>query len=74
MQECKKVLISYFYFIFLGGANDNPSEEEFQRNFNALNVAGSNLIKIYGNSRGRDREDVRLDVNDRRQLPKRAKR
>ena len=56
-----------------GGANDNPTYDDFGRDFNGLNVAGDKLIKIYGNSKGRQRDDIRLDIHDTRPLPKKAR-
>ncbi|XP_065675289.1 uncharacterized protein LOC136091541 [Hydra vulgaris] len=43
-----------------GGCNENPTLEEFNRNVLGLNVA---LIQVMsGNSRGRDREILKVDV------------
>ena len=48
-----------------GGCNDNPTLQEFNRNFLGLNVAGDDLIRIMtGNTRGRYREEAKLDVKN----------
>ena len=53
-----------------GGADKNPTLETFNRNFLGLNVARDELVHVVnGNTRGRQREIVQLDVHDIRQLP-----
>ena len=53
-----------------GGADENPTLEMFNRNFLGLNVARDGLIRVVnGNTRGRQREIVLLDVHDVRRLP-----
>ena len=53
-----------------GGADENPTLEMFNRNFLGLNVAGDELVRVVnGNTRGRQREIVQLDVQDIRRLP-----
>ena len=53
-----------------GGADENPTLEMFNRNMLGLNVAGDELIRVInGNTRGRDREIIQLDVNDFTKLP-----
>ena len=53
-----------------GGADENPTLKMFNRNVLGLNVAGNDLIRVMnGNTRGRDREIVELDVSDVRKLP-----
>ena len=53
-----------------GGADENPTLETFNRNFLGLNVAGDELVRVVnGNTRGRQREIVQLDVQDIRRLP-----
>lgn len=46
------------------GCNDNPTLEQYNFNTLALNVAGNNLIRIKGNTRGRKEDEVPLDIND----------
>ena len=54
-----------------GGCSENPTLEEFNRNVLGLNVAGDGLIQVMGgNTRGRDREILKLDVHDE-DLPRR---
>ena len=53
-----------------GDNNENPTLEEFNRNVLGLNVAGDNLIRVLtGNTRGRDREQMTVDIDDK-QLPR----
>ena len=53
-----------------GGADENPTLEMFNRKFLGLNVAGDELVRVVnGNTRGRQREIVQLDVQDIRRLP-----
>ena len=53
-----------------GGANENPTLEDFNRNFLGLNVAGDELIRVLnGNTRGRYREIIQVDSTDERKLP-----
>ena len=53
-----------------GGADENPTLGTFNRNFLDLNVAGDELVRVVnGNTRGRQREIVQLDVQDIRRLP-----
>ena len=53
-----------------GGADENPTLRTFNRNFLDLNVAGDELVRVVnGNTRGRQREIVQLDVQDIRRLP-----
>ena len=53
-----------------GGADENSTLEMFNRNFLGLNVAGDELVRVVnGNTRGRQREIVQLDVQDIRRLP-----
>ena len=58
------------------GSNENPTLQEVNRNTLGLNVAGDDLIRVMnGNTRGRNRELIRLDIRDESALPqKRAKR
>lgn len=52
------------------GADENPTLEIFNRNVLGLNVAGDELIKVMnGNTRGRYKEDEKLNVNDTSRLP-----
>ena len=53
-----------------GGADENSTLETFHRNFLGLNVAGDELVHVVnGDTRGRQREIVQLDVHDVRRLP-----
>ena len=53
-----------------GGADENPTLESFNRNFLGLNVAEDELIRVVnGNTRGRQREIVKISTNDDRRLP-----
>ena len=54
------------------GADQNLTFEMFNRNFLGLNVAGDELVRVVnGNTRGRQREIVQLDIQDIRRLPTR---
>jgi len=56
------------------GCNDNPSLDDLGRNFLALDVAGSYLVRsMKGNTRGARRDAPAFDIEDRRMLPKRKK-
>lgn len=56
------------------GANENPTSYDFGRNFVALDVAGSSLVKNNrGNTRGAQRDGPAFDVADMRSLPRRKK-
>ena len=56
------------------GAHENPCYEEFGRNFLALDVASSSLVKsCRGNTRGAQRDGPTFDVEDRQLLPRRKK-
>ena len=59
-----------------GGTNDNPTLAEFGDQELVLNVMRSDMMQeIAGsNTRGRDREDVKININDDSELPKRSKR
>ena len=57
-----------------GGTNDNPTLAQFGQQELTLNIMGSELIRdIKGNTRGSDKDDSKIDVNDLRTLPKRIK-
>lgn len=57
-----------------GGSNDNPTLAEFGQQELALNVINSELIRdIKGNTRGRDSEKRKIDINDKRILPKKKR-
>ena len=57
-----------------GGASDNPTQERFgQMNRNIVLVKSDMIEVTRGNTRGRVRENVAIDVHDKRQLPKRPK-
>lgn len=59
-----------------GGANENPSLQEVNRNFVGLTVAGNDLVKVLtGNYRGRFREEAKIDITNMNLPPvKRLKR
>lgn len=57
-----------------GGSNDNPTLAEFGQQELALNVINSEFIRdIKGNTRGRDSEKRKIDINDKRILPKKKR-
>ena len=57
-----------------GGASDNPTQERFGQMNRKIVLVKSDMIQVTrGNTRGRVRENVAIDVNDKRQLPKRPK-
>jgi len=58
------------------GAHDNPTLDDASRNFLAIDVAGSTLVRsMTGNTRGAQRGQAPIfDINDRRSLPRRRKR
>ena len=57
-----------------GGASDNPTQERFGQMNRKIVLVKSDMIQVTrGNSRGRVRENVSIDVHDKRQLPKRPK-
>ena len=61
-----KILFAYFSKQQAkGGTEKNPTLETFNRDFLSLNVAGDELFRVVnGNTRGRQREIVQLDVQD----------
>ena len=57
-----------------GGCNDNPTYYQFQNQEITLNVMRSEMIRdIQGNTRGKDSNDKKLDVTDKRKLPTKKK-
>ena len=57
-----------------GGSNDNPNLAEYGQQEMRLNVMGENMIRnIKGNTRGKDKEDCKIDINDFKNTPKRRK-
>lgn len=53
-----------------GGANENPTYYQFQKQEVSLNVMKSDLIHdIKGNTCGRNKNKQTLDINDMRRLP-----
>ena len=57
-----------------GGASDNPTQERFgQMNRNIVLVKSDMIEVTRCNTRGRVRENVAIDVHDKRQLSKRPK-
>ena len=57
-----------------GGCNENPSLYQFGQQEWSLNVVRSELItNLRGNARGRQQDDVVIDINDMRKLPRKRK-
>ena len=57
-----------------GGASDNPSQERFGQMNRKIVFVKSDMIQVTrSNTRGRVRENVAIDIHDKRQLPKRPK-
>ena len=57
-----------------GGASDNPTQERFGQMNRKIVLVKSDMIQVTrGNTRGRVRENVAIDVHDERQLSKRPK-
>ena len=45
--------------------DENPDVQEFNRNALGIDVAGEDLIRVMtGNKRGREREDVRITIDN----------
>lgn len=57
-----------------GGCNENPTYYQFQNQELTLNVMRSEMIRdLKGNTRGKVRDEDKLDVNDKRRLPTKTK-
>ena len=57
-----------------GGASDNPTQEWFGQMNRKIVLVKSDMIQVTrSNTRGRVRENVAIDILDKRQLPKRPK-
>ena len=57
-----------------GGASDNPTLEQYGYRNRKIIVAKSELIQVTkGNTRGRVRENIQVDIHEERKLPKRPK-
>lgn len=57
-----------------GGGIDNPSLEQFMLNERKIIVAKSDMIlAMRGNTRGRIRENTKIQITDNRMLPKKPK-
>ena len=57
-----------------GGGNDTPTLEQYGYMNQKVIVAKSEMIQVTkGNTRGRVKENIKVDVHDERQLPKRQK-
>ena len=57
-----------------GGANENPTLEEYAQNEKKIIVAKSDAIRVMrGNTRGRQGDGHGIDVHDDTPLPKRRK-
>lgn len=57
-----------------GGGVDNPSLEQFMFNERKIIVTKSDMItSVRGNTRGRKREEQKIDINNTTSLPKRSK-
>ena len=57
-----------------GGANENPTLDEFHFNEKKLQICKSGMIRAMGNSKGKEREETKLDIHDTSSLPKKQKR
>ena len=57
-----------------GGASDNPTQERFGQMNRKIVLVKSDMIQVTRvNTRGRVRENVAIDIHDKRQLPKQPK-
>ena len=56
-----------------GGANDNPSALDYQRNELKIQICKTDMLRIFGNSKGKDRGTSRVDTSDATSLPKKQK-
>ena len=57
-----------------GGGSDNPTLEDYGRNERKIILAKSDMIRVMrGNTRGRDREQAKIDIHDETELPKRKR-
>ena len=57
-----------------GGASDNPTQGRFGQMNRKIVLVKSDMIQVTrGNTRERVRENVAIDIYDKRQLPKRPK-
>ena len=53
-----------------GGASDNPTQKRFGQMNRKIVLVKSDIIQVTrGNTRGRVRENVAIDIHDKRQLP-----
>ena len=56
-----------------GGANENPTLEEFRFNETKLQICKSDMIQAMGNSKGKNRDKTKFDIHDTSSLPKKRK-
>ena len=57
-----------------GGANDNPTLEDYGRNERKIQVMKTTMIKVVrGNTRGRAGDQEPINIHDMSSLPKRQK-
>ena len=57
-----------------GGSSENPTLEQYGYRNRKIVVAKSEMIQTTkGNTRGRVRENINIDIHDERKLPKRPK-
>ena len=57
-----------------GGASDNPTQERFGQMNRKIVLVKSDMIQVTrGNTGGRVRENVAIDIHDKHQLPRRPK-
>ena len=57
-----------------GGGSENPTQEMFGFMNRKIVVIKSDLLQVFrGNTRGRMRDEVNIDICDTRELPKRAR-
>ena len=54
-----------------GGGSENPTQEMFGLMNRKIMVIKSDLLQVFrGNTRGRMRDEVNIDIYDTRELPK----
>ena len=57
-----------------GGGSENPTQEMFGLMNRKIMVIKSDLLQVFrGNTRGRMRDEVNIDIYDTRELPKRPR-
>ena len=57
-----------------GGGSDSPTLEQYGQNERKIIVAKSDMLTVMrGNTRGKQRDEHKIDIHDTRELPKRKK-